>query len=135
MLSLYGNHRSFWQILLSANLIYNGILLVSIAVMSLVPHVEGGTRTTHFTRNRRAQTLSIQRQQNSSPPPNATVDTKETLDVPDHSMLPVLTRNQPSRKSKSVSNFTDRLIDYFTFRCKETASELVKKVLEKKCWE
>lgn len=56
--------------------------------------------STRSGRSRRVQTLSIQRQQNSSPPPNATVDTKETLDIPDHSMLPGLSRNQPCRKSE-----------------------------------
>ena len=109
--------------------------------MSLVPCVEGSMGTVHSvsrsTRNRRAQTLSIQRQQNSSPPPNATVDTKETLDIPDHSMLPALTRNQPCRKSKLVLNFTDTGLQAgpFIFRCKEKASELVEKAFEKKCWE
>lgn len=86
-------------------------------VMSLVPQVEGSTGTVHHpiprsTRNRRAQTLSIQRQQNSSPPPNATVDTKETLDIPDHSMLPGLSRNQPCRKSakKRLQNWSKKLL-------------------------
>jgi len=91
-------------------------LFVSLAVMSLVPCVEGVSGTvqhhaSHSTRSRRVQTLSIQRQQNSSPPPNATVDTKETLHIPDHSMLPGLSRNQPCRKSKQMKiSQNDRLI-------------------------
>lgn len=116
------------------------VTLCCTAVMSLVPQVEGSTGTVHHpiprsTRNRRAQTLSIQRQQNSSPPPNATVDTKETLDIPDHSMLPGLSRNQPCRKSELSWIPYSQLDQVFVIRYKEKASELVKKAVEEKCWE
>ena len=104
--------------------------------MSLVPHVEGITNSVHHpitrsTRSRRAQTLSIQRQQNSSPPPNATVDTKETLDIPDHSMLPGLSRNQPCRKSEFILYFTDRLTEYAFSGAKKRLQNWSKKLLKR----